>query len=197
MRRFLRPASRTGRNVSASRRRVRGQRPRAPGRRGPIPLPLGTRGASPPGPHRATITEMRSSDPDPRLAYAARGRIFPAPARGRPRTPGVSETSRPYREKVKDLRLRGKGSTALPLPRHQWWNGVARNPSRALRVRWREWPTATLERNPFDGARVPSGQSSLQRSELGQRDGNVDGNDGNRPPTPAHPGHRPTRPDIG
>ena len=25
----------------------------------------------------------------------------------------------------------------------------------------------------------------------------ADGNDSNRPPAPAHPGHRPTRPDIG
>jgi hypothetical protein len=55
-----------------------------------------------PGPHRATITEMRSSDPDPRPAYAARGRVFPAPAQGRPRTPEVSKASRPDREKVKD-----------------------------------------------------------------------------------------------
>jgi hypothetical protein len=33
--------------------------------------------------------------------------------------------------------------------------------------------------------------------ELGERDGNGDGNDDNRPPTPAHPEHHPTRPDIG
>jgi hypothetical protein len=42
------------------------------------------RGGFAPGPHRAAITEMRSSDPDPRAAYAARGRIFPAPARAGP-----------------------------------------------------------------------------------------------------------------
>jgi hypothetical protein len=53
----------------ASWRHANSQRPRAPGRRGQLRF-IVKRGASPPVPHRAAITEMRSSDPDQQRSTA-------------------------------------------------------------------------------------------------------------------------------
>jgi hypothetical protein len=39
-------------------------------------------------------------------------------------------------------------------------------------------------------------EGTISQFDLSERDGNGDGNDGNQPPTPAHPEHRPTMPDI-
>jgi hypothetical protein len=101
-----------------------------------------------PGPHRATITEMRSSDPDPELPtrHAAGSSLH--------------QRGGPAPLKVKDLAgCQVRGGLHSPYLPGTMMEVVSPEPVKGASRLLRKWPTAPLERNPPTCGRAAVGLS--------------------------------------